>query len=61
MAAPTGATLSASQLAKLAEVGEERTAAVGDVLYRVGDPRYQFVAIVEGEVPLDRLSADADR
>jgi thioredoxin reductase (NADPH) len=41
--------LSASQLAKLASVGEERTAAVGDVLYRIGDERYPFVAILEGE------------
>ena len=41
--------LSAEQLAKLASVGEERTAAVGDVLYRIGDERYPFVAILEGE------------
>jgi thioredoxin reductase (NADPH) len=43
-------TLSASQLATLAEVGEEGTASVGDVLYRVGDRRYPFIAIREGEV-----------
>ena len=43
-------TLSPSQLATLAEVGEERTANVGDVLYRVGDRRYPFIAIREGEV-----------
>jgi thioredoxin reductase (NADPH) len=42
--------LSASQLATLAEVGEERTADVGDVLYRVGDRRYPFIAIREGGV-----------
>ena len=42
--------LSASQLATLAELGEERTAGVGDVLFRVGDRRYPFIAIVEGEV-----------
>jgi thioredoxin reductase (NADPH) len=42
--------LSASQLATLAEVGEERNANVGDVLYRVGDRRYPFIAIREGEV-----------
>jgi thioredoxin reductase (NADPH) len=42
--------LSASQLATLAEVGEERTANVGDVLYQVGDRRYPFIAIREGEV-----------
>ncbi len=43
-------TLSPSQLATLREVGEERTAEVGDVLFRVGDERYPFIAIVEGEV-----------
>jgi thioredoxin reductase (NADPH) len=41
--------LSASQLAMLAEHGEERRAAVGDVLFRVGDLRYPFMAILEGE------------
>jgi thioredoxin reductase (NADPH) len=44
--------LSASQLATFAQLGEERTAAVGDVLFRVGDRRYPFVAIVEGEVAI---------
>jgi thioredoxin reductase (NADPH) len=42
--------LSASQLATLGELGDERTAGVGDVLYRIGDQRYPFIAIVEGEV-----------
>jgi thioredoxin reductase (NADPH) len=42
--------LSASQLTMLAEAGEERTADVGDVLYQVGDRRYPFIAIREGEV-----------
>jgi thioredoxin reductase (NADPH) len=36
----------------LAELGDERTAAVGDVLYRIGDERYPFIAIVEGEVAI---------
>jgi thioredoxin reductase (NADPH) len=44
--------LSTSQLAKLAEVGEEHTADVGAVLYSVGDRRYPFIAIVEGEVAI---------
>ena len=44
--------LSASQLATLAELGEERTARVGDVLFRVGDRRYPFIAIIEGEVAI---------
>jgi thioredoxin reductase (NADPH) len=44
--------LSASQLATLAAVGEERTAEVGDVLFRVGDATYPFIAIREGEVAI---------
>ncbi len=44
--------LTGAQLATLAELGEERTASVGDVLYRVGDRRYPFIAIVEGEVAI---------
>src|SRR5919107_6015103 len=42
--------LSISQLATLAGFGEERTAAVGDVLYGVGDQRYPFIVVLEGEV-----------
>src|SRR5438067_6772641 len=44
--------LSRSQLATLAGLGEERTAGVGDVLYRVGDRIYPFIAILEGEVAI---------
>ena len=44
--------LSVSQLGTLAGLGEERTAEVGDVLYRVGDQRYPFIAILEGEVAI---------
>ena len=44
--------LSASQLATLAKLGEERTAGVGDVLFRVGDALYPFIAIREGEVAI---------
>ena len=36
----------------LAELGEEHTADVGEVLYRVGDRRYPFIAIREGEVAI---------
>ncbi len=52
MAAPSSPALSSSQLATLAELGEERTANAGDVLYRVGDATYPFVAILEGEVAI---------
>jgi thioredoxin reductase (NADPH) len=44
--------LSPAQLETLAEHGEERIADVGDVLFRVGDRRYPFVAILEGEVAI---------
>jgi thioredoxin reductase (NADPH) len=49
---PSSPVLSASQLAILAGLGEERTARVGDVLYRVGDATYPFIAIEEGEVAI---------
>ena len=52
MGVPPIPSLSASQLATLAGLGEERTAAVGDVLYRVGDRAYPFIAIREGEVAI---------
>jgi thioredoxin reductase (NADPH) len=41
--------LSQSQLETLARHGEERTAAVGETLYEIGDAIYPFIAIVEGE------------
>src|SRR5206468_10970055 len=50
--APASPQLSASQMTKLAGVGEERTASVGDVLYTLGDRSYPFVAIREGEVAI---------
>ena len=52
MEAPASPLLSPSQLATLAEYGEERTASVGDVLYRVGDQSYPLIAILEGEVAI---------
>jgi thioredoxin reductase (NADPH) len=52
MAAPASPSLSSSQLAMLAELGEERTAEVGDALFRVGDATYPFIAIREGEVAI---------
>src|SRR5689334_6959297 len=50
MAAPASPLLSSSQLAALAAIGEERTAAPGEVLVQVGDRRYPFMAILEGQV-----------
>jgi thioredoxin reductase (NADPH) len=49
VAGPVSSVLSKSQLATLAERGEERTAAVGEELFRVGDQSYPFIAILEGE------------
>ena len=49
---PPSPALSASQLATLAGLGEERTAGVGDVLYQVGDATYPFMAILDGEVAI---------
>jgi thioredoxin reductase (NADPH) len=49
---PASPTLSASQLARLGALGEERTAQVGDVLYGVGDRTYPFIAILDGEVAI---------
>src|SRR6478672_6602928 len=52
LSAPASPLLSPSQLAALAEVGEERAAPAGELLYRVGDRTYPFVAILEGEVAI---------
>src|ERR1700735_4664101 len=49
---PPSPRLSESQLQTLAQHGEERTAAVGDVLFRVGDARYPLIAILEGEAAI---------
>ncbi|HEY8501366.1 MAG TPA: cyclic nucleotide-binding domain-containing protein, partial [Solirubrobacterales bacterium] len=49
MAAPTSRVLSSSQLKTLARHGEERTAAAGEELFRIGDATYPFIAILEGE------------
>lgn len=50
MAVPVSRVLSSSQLATLAEHGEERTAEVGEKLFQIGDESYPFIAIIEGEV-----------
>jgi thioredoxin reductase (NADPH) len=50
--------LSASQLETLAGVGEERTAAAGDVLFQVGDERYPFIAILDGEAAILDTAGD---
>src|ERR1051325_2509272 len=52
------AVLSTDQLATLRAHGQERTAAVGDVLYRVGDRTYPFIAILEGEAAIVDSAGD---
>jgi thioredoxin reductase (NADPH) len=52
LSAPASPLLSPSQLAALAEIGEERSAPAGELLYRVGDRTYPFIAIREGEVAI---------
>jgi thioredoxin reductase (NADPH) len=52
LSAPPSPLLSPSQLAALAEIGEERSAPAGELLYQVGDRTYPFVAILEGEVAI---------
>ena len=49
---PPSPTLSSSQLTTFRELGEERTAEIGDTLYRVGDREYPFIVILEGEVAI---------
>jgi thioredoxin reductase (NADPH) len=49
MDTPVGRSLSSSQLATLAEHGEERRAAEGEELFRIGDATYPLIAILEGE------------
>jgi thioredoxin reductase (NADPH) len=49
---PPSPILSQAQLATLAQQGEERSAAVGEVLFRVGDTRYPLIAILEGEAAI---------
>ena len=44
--------LTAAHLETLARHGEERTAEVGEVLFRVGDRSYPFIAIREGEAAI---------
>lgn len=52
MSTPASPLLSPSQLTTLAEIGEERSAPIGELLYRVGDRTYPFIAILDGEVAI---------
>ncbi len=52
-APPSSPLLSSQQIERLRELGEERTAAAGEVLFDVGDERYPFLAIVAGEAAIE--------
>jgi thioredoxin reductase (NADPH) len=49
---PLSPILSPGQLEALAAVGEERTAAEGDFLFRIGDARYPLIVVLEGEAAI---------
>jgi thioredoxin reductase (NADPH) len=53
MASTAARVLSPSQLELLAEHGEERTADAGEVLFRIGDKRYPFIVILDGEARIE--------
>src|SRR3954463_6581250 len=52
MSRPVSRVLSKSQIDMLAEHGKEKSAAVGDILFEVGDATYPFIAIREGEAAI---------
>ena len=49
---PLSPPLSTGQLETLAELGEERTAAEGEFLFRIGDARYPFIVVLDGEAAI---------
>jgi thioredoxin reductase (NADPH) len=54
--------LSEDQVALLARRGESRTVSSGDVLFREGDPRYDFYVILEGSAAMvDKLDRPDER
>jgi thioredoxin reductase (NADPH) len=49
---PLSPILSPAHIELLKSRGEERTAAEGDFLFRIGDARYPFIAVLEGEAAI---------
>ncbi|MFL5886315.1 MAG: FAD-dependent oxidoreductase [Thermoleophilaceae bacterium] len=49
---PLSPTFSSGQLEALAARGEERTAAKGDFLFRIGEARYPLIVVLEGEAAI---------
>jgi len=56
MSTSLSSLLSKSQIAALAEMGEKRSAAVGDPLYRVGDRPHSLMVELEGAVSKGRMA-----
>ena len=52
MSGAAASVLTRDQLETLRRHGEEKRAEVGEVLFRVGDRRYPFIAIIEGEAAI---------
>ena len=52
MNTPTRPVLSEAQVQKLRDWGQEHTAEVGEVLYKIGDHRYPLIAVLEGEAAI---------
>lgn len=52
MASKSSPVLSEAQIETLRELGEERTAEAGEILFQVGDERYPFIAILDGEAAI---------
>lgn len=62
MAQSLSPILSQDQLDTLRKHGEERTAAPGEVLFKIGDASYPFIALVEGEAAIhDRSGTEIVR
>ncbi len=53
MRPPGSPLLSAEQIRRLHEHGEERTFGEGEVLFDIGDERYPFMVILEGEAAIE--------
>jgi thioredoxin reductase (NADPH) len=49
---PLSPVLSDGQIQTLAARGEEHTAAEGEFLFRIGDPRYPLIVVLEGEAAI---------
>src|SRR6266545_1501142 len=49
---PLSPILSPGQLQALTAVGEERTAAEGEFLFRIGDASYPLIVVLEGEAAI---------